>query len=480
MQKKYILAAALLCLVLLSYLFYHSCKRDTIAISPAEKVSIPDSSWLYGSLNLKELRKDIAWSSITNGDFNKLFQNDTSTNTLFKILKSPSSYSITEQNNIQYFSLWKNNHLYAGLLFTIENKELLLKSFKSASFKTTANTQFSFRTKEGYWLYNNQQLLFIGKQAQDSVLAHSIFNQTQHTVATPAANDSLYATCIINTIYYQDSAKHPLLDSTNIYIKLRNNDQHLALDWTYSGPATDYFNQAVLTDPDINTGFYFTCNPSKPGLEKLLELYQGKTPAKRTGNIDFQSLISMLQNNTYSVEFNGWKKQKKSFFVSELNDEFEMILAKKDSGFFEPCFYATLIPADKKIVSAFLSSLQKQGLISNNNTSPFRITLGDFDSELLLMKDSSLIYQNKHAIRQKTVKTNQQAACIVQLKPALLENLFTRENHVKITKKITQVKAIRIDAFKEKKSLHGSVTTEFQANKHPILALIELLKHQNH
>src|SRR6187431_1471257 len=93
MRKGFIFAGLLLSLAL-SYLFYRSCKRDTLVIAPTDRVTIPDSSWLYGSINLKQIKKDIAWSTVLNGDFNKIFQADTGTNTLLKILRSPNKYSI--------------------------------------------------------------------------------------------------------------------------------------------------------------------------------------------------------------------------------------------------------------------------------------------------------------------------------------------------------------------------------------------------
>ena len=124
MSKRVHLVVFFIALCML-YLFYRSCRRDTVFITPADRVSIPDSAWLYGSINFKQIRKEIAWSTVLNGYFSKIFQTDTSNNTLLKVLRAPDQYLITEQDNIRYFSVWKDSLNYNGLLFALTNKEAL-------------------------------------------------------------------------------------------------------------------------------------------------------------------------------------------------------------------------------------------------------------------------------------------------------------------------------------------------------------------
>jgi len=478
MQKKYILVTSILFLLSITYLFYHSCKRDTVVIKPQERVSIPDSSWLYGSLNFEQLRKDIAWSSILNGDFTKLFQTDTSSNTLLAILKSPSSYSIVEQNNIQYFSICKNQHVYTGLLFSLENKEQLIQAFKSTAYTVGSNTQHSFRTNEGYWLYNDHNLLFIGKQYQDSLLAHSFFNQTNHTTIIPRTNDSTYAVCTINTQYYQDSTMHPMFDSASIYIQLKKNTTCVDIDWKYSGVATAFFNQTSLIKPNDPNGFYLTLNPTTIGLQKAIDVYQQKATNRKKQSLNVTAFISFLQNNTAIVEFNGWKKIKNSFFTSVLNDEFEMVLVKKDSSYLEPSFRFEVNQHNTKNTLPFLTYLHKEGLISNNTESPFAITLGNFDSELIVLKDSTFVYQNKHADIIKRSGTTQEGVFILQLKPAFIQGLKSQRN-ITIEEKYKLIDMVQVEAFKENSTLEGNIKVFFSDEKHPIISSIQLFKNQS-
>jgi hypothetical protein len=103
-MRKGFIFAGLLAAFALSYLFYRSCKRDTLVISPMLRISVPDSSWLYGSFDLEQTKKDIAFSTLLNGDFNKIFQTDTTTN---KMPYGTSLYGKTAQIIKAYSLHWK-------------------------------------------------------------------------------------------------------------------------------------------------------------------------------------------------------------------------------------------------------------------------------------------------------------------------------------------------------------------------------------
>ena len=474
MQKKHLFIVSFILLSGITYLFYHSCKRDTPVITPIVQLSIPDSSWLYGTFNLEQIRRDIALSSLLNGDISKLFQVDTNSNTLLKIFRSPSDYSITDQDNIRYFSIWKNNIMYNGLLFNIENSKQLLEIFKSDSLAIQKRTVFSFRTGEGYWLYNNQHLLFIAEQQQDSVVAQNIFSQPAQSIQL-TANDSLYLSCTINTQFYLDSIKHPFIDSSFIQVAVKANTACIDIDWNYKGNAVNYFNQVPILEPSENAGLYAACSPTPAGLDKLLNLYTGTHTGSQKLPVDLHAFVNILQNNTFTVEFEGWNKLLQSFYRYELNDEFETVLVKKDSLYLEPTFRIRVANANNKEITEFLNYLHQAGLISKNKKPPFKTTLGNFDSELEISKDSVLVFQNSHPPAAKQSDKTKNGVLFLTCKPANIKGLYDQKE-LKERKKIASVTELNIAGYKTGNALDGNVKVSFKENKHPLLSVIELIK----
>jgi hypothetical protein len=474
MRKRHLFIVSFILLSGIAYLFYTNGKRDTPVIAPVGQLAIPDSSWLYGTFNLDKISKDIALSSLLNGDISKLFQADTNSNTLLKIFKSPTDYSITDQDNIRYFSIWKNHIMYKGLLFNVENNKQLQETFKSDSLRLQKTSAFSFRTSEGYWLYNNQNLLFIAQQLQDSLVAQNIFNQrTQSTQLV--ANDSLYLSCTINTQFYLDSIRHPLIDSSSIQIAVKANTDYIDIDWNYKGAAINYFNPVAIHEPSEDAGLYAACSLTRAGLDELLNAYAATTSGSHKLPIDLHAFINILQNNTLTVEFNGWDKLLQSFYRYELNDEFETVMVKKDSLYLEPTFRISLANADSKEITDFFNYLHQSGLISKNKKPPFKTTLGNFDSELMISKDSSLVFQNSHPpAEMRSDKVNN---CIFYLscKPYNIKGLFDQKE-LKERKKTASVAEFNIDAYKKSNTFNGHVKVLFKEDKHPLLSMVDLLK----
>ncbi len=473
MQKKHLFIVSFILLSGIAYLFYHSCKRDTPVITPAAQLSIPDSSWLYGTFNLEQIRQDIALSSLLNGDISKLFQVDTNSNTLLKIFRSPSDYAITDQDNIRYFSIWKNNIMHNGLLFNLENSKQLQETFKSDSLTIQKRTAFSFRTREGYWLYNNQHLLFIAQQQQDSLVAQNIFNQPAQSIQL-TANDSLYLSCNINTQFYLDSVQHPFMDPSLIQIAVKANTDYIDIDWNYKGSVINYLNPVVIHEPSEEAGLYAACSPTPAGLDRLLHVYTTASGSQKLP-VDLHAFINILQNNTLTVEFNGWNKLLQSFYRYELNEEFETVMVKKDSFYLEPTFRICLANADNKEITAFLNYLHQAGLISKNKKPPFKTTLGNFDSELKVLKDSSLVFQNSHPPATKQSDKIKTGVLFLTCIPNNIQGLFDQKEF-KERKKIASVTELNIDAYKKGDALNGHVTVLFKEDKHPLLSIIDLLK----
>ncbi|MGN6647306.1 MAG: hypothetical protein ACTHJT_12340 [Cytophaga sp.] len=474
MQKKHLFIVSFILLSGITYLFYTSGKRDTTVITPAVQLSIPDSSWLYGTFNLEQIRQDIALSSLLNGDISKLFQADTNSNILLKIFRSPSDFSITDQNNIRYFSIWKNNIMYNGLLFNIEDNRQLQENFKSDSLTLQKIIVFSFRTREGYWLYNNRHLLFIAKQQQDSLVAQNIFSQPAQSLQL-VANDSIYLSCTINTRFYLDSIPHPFLDSSLIQIAIKANTDNIDIDWNYKGTAVNYFNQVRIPGPAKDDGLYAACSPTPAALDELLNVYTTTCTGSQKMSVDLHPFMSILENNTLTVEFDGWNKLLQSFYRYELNEEFETVMVKKDSLYLEPTFRITLANAGQKEITNFITYLHQAGLISKNKKPPFKTTLGNFDSELNISKDSSLIFQNSHpAAAKQSDKINN---CIFYLscKPNNIQGLFDQKEF-KERKEIATIAELNIAGYKTENELHGSIKASFNEDKHPLLSVIELMK----
>lgn len=490
MRKGFIFAGLLLSLAL-SYLFYRSCKRDTLVIAPMDRVAIPDSSWLYGSINLKQIKKDIAWSTVLNGDFNKIFQTDTNTSTLLKILRSPNTYSIREQDDIRYFSIWKDSSHYKGLLFTLENDASLKKTFKSDSFNLKQKTIYSFRTGEGIWLYNANNLLFVSG-ISDSLAACSFFaikDTAQSTVAPEQRADTLEFSSDktilisghINTLFLPATIKPVLLDSALLSFQVMSNDDVLDINWTYKGFLAATLNQSSITHFNTEAALFCVANLNIPGIKQLfnkLPSFQ-KSYLKDKKTID--PFIEAVNNNNLTIEFNGWKKIKSSYYTSVMNDEFETVLQKKDSSIIEPIFKITLEQKNKTAALNFLSYLQKEGLVSNGKQ-PFAIIYGNFDSELSLDNNNTFTIRNKHTTDWASTPGPEplDAALFLQINPASLKGLSDSniEKHT-LFKKINMYEQITytvIHVKKEQNKLTGNIKIKFTGEAHPFISLIKVLK----
>lgn len=483
MQKKYIFSGIILALLIVSYLFYRSCERDTIVIEPAERLSLPDSAWLSGSINLDQIRKELAWSALLNGDVFKLFQADTNSGTLIQIFKSPADFSILQQNNIPYVSIWKDTVRYTAIFFQIEHVEGLKKIAQPDSLTINQKTVYSFRTKEGIWMYNLHNLLFTGQAKADSLFAVSMFRNSTASVRETPASENVLLTANIQTQYIPDTSMHPLLKQSAIQLLLKNNSNALEIDWTYTGPAAAFFTQGRLPVTPDSTGFFFTCIPSMDSIQSFIHqmpqlhaLYQNNNHALS------DTLFSILDNNTFCFAFNGWRKVKNSYYTSVMNDEFEMVLQKKDTNFVEPIFHMQVTQPDKASATGFIAYLQKQGLISAESNSNFTVILGNFDSNLRFEKNNSLVLQNKHQIHIKKTGTTDSIsrACVLHVQPQFISGLF--DSKIKkvgfspIDSNLKPIKSLEFSAFKNQNSLSGSCILTFNKDQHPVISCIQLLK----
>jgi hypothetical protein len=494
MRKGFIFAGLLLTFAL-SYLFYHSCKRDTLVIAPADRIAIPDSSWLYGSINLEQTKKDIAWSALLNGDFNKIFQTDTNTNVLLKILRSPNNYSITEQDNIRYFSVWKDSINYKGLLFTLENNAALKQAFKSDSFDLEQKKLHSFRTSQGFWLYNATNLLFVSG-VSDSLAACSFFNKKDTSyvsIASDNSNDTLdfssdqtiLISGNINTLFIPATIKHALVDSALFSFNVMSNDHLLDIKWTYKGFLTAALNQSFITHFNNDAALFCMANFNIAGmkgiLNKIPSLQQSYLKEKET----FDPFLKACDNNNLTIEFNGWKKIKSSYYTSVLNDEFETVLQKKDSSIIEPVFNISLAQKNKTAALHFLAYLQKEGLVSKGKQQPFAIIYGNFDSELNLDNNNTFIVHNKHTTDWASTPGPEplDAALLLEITPASLKGLSDSniENSAALQafEKYKQINSVILHVKKEQNQLSGNIKIEFEDKSHPLISFIKMLKNSN-
>ena len=481
-MRKGFIFGGILCITLLSYLFYHSCKRDTLVIAGPDRISLPDSSWVYGTVNLDQIKKEVAWSTLLNADFSFLFNTDTLSNTLITLLKSPNSYSIIEQNNILFFSEWKRPYTYHVLSFKLNGADALKAAFKSDSVKIKTSNVYSFRTQEGFWMYNASNLICIASQIQDSTYALQLFQQTHSSIREPIPSDSILVQTIIRTVYLPDSMQQPLLDSAHIEIALKQDNEALRVDWTYTGPQETCLSQSTIRLPAPQTGFFLSCTQTTAGMDKVLAAFDTNNTFYKKNKKGIDVFKKALSENRLRVEFNGWKKMKTSYYVSKMNDEFEMVLQKIDTSFIEPLFQCNLEQKNSSETNAFLSFLKKEGLISKQSHNNYTLVFGNFDSELRVEKDHSITLENKH--KQGSVEENPTAtfpsALYVELKPAFIQGLFDDRMQKEIPSNVIQhlkkIEWIRVQVNKNDTTLKGTTTIRFNEKKHPIIALMGLLK----
>jgi hypothetical protein len=490
MRKGFIFAGLLFTLTL-SYLFYRSCKRDTIVTGPMDRIQIPDSSWLYGSINLKQIKKDITWSVLLNGDFNKIFQTDTSTNTLIKILRSPDTYSITQQDSIRYFSVWKDSINYNAMLFTLEDPAALKKSFKSDSFNLNQKNVYSFRTKEGIWLYDVNNLLFVSGTS-DSLAARSFFAVQNTSTISVASHieDTLYFTSDqislisghINTSFIPAAIKPALLDSAFLSFQVMSNDEMLDLKFTYNGFLSTALNQSSITHQNNEAALFCAANLNVAGIERLLSKIPSVQQLYLKQKAKIAPLLSALNTNNLTLEFNGWKKIKSSYYTSVMNDEFETVLQKRDSSIIEPVFKISLEQKSKTAALNFLNYLQKEGLVAKGTQQPFAIIYGNFDSELNLDANNTFVIRNKHTTGWPSTPGPEplDAALLLQIHPALIKGLsdanIEKHSLFEKFKNHKQIETAMLHVQKQQNQLTATVKITFNDKNHPFISLMKLLK----
>lgn len=490
-MRKGFIFAGLLAAFALSYLFYRSCKRDTLVISPMLRISVPDSSWLYGSFDLEQTKKDIAFSTLLNGDFNKIFQTDTTTNTLLKILRSPNNYSITEQDAIRYFSVWKDSTNYKGLLFALENDAALKHAFKSDSFTLKNKIVYSFRSREGIWLYNSTNLLFVSGSS-DSLAACRFFaaKDTSHIPVTSNHSDDtldfssdqkILISGHINTLFVPTSIKPTLSDSALISFNVMSNDALLDVSWMYKGFLTYAVNQSSITHHNNDAALFCMANLNVAGMERILNKIPTLQKTFQEQKKTLAPLLTAVNNNNLTMEFNGWKKIKSSYYISLMNDEFETVLQKKDSSIIEPIFKISLEQSNKTSALNFLTFLQKKGLISKGKQ-PFTIIYGNFDSEMRLNENNTFIAHNKHSSDWTSSSGPEAlgAALLIRISPASLKGLtdsnIDKPELFAALEKYNQIKTVLFHVQKEQDHLRGNIKIEFEGESHPFISLMKMFK----
>ncbi|HSY60735.1 MAG TPA: hypothetical protein VK796_02615 [Cytophaga sp.] len=491
MRKGFIFAGLLLSFAL-AYLFYRSCKRDTSVINSVHHITIPDSSWLFGSVNLKQIKKDIAWSTLLNGDFSKIFQTDTNSNTLIKILRFPDTYSIIEQDNIRYFSVWKDSINYKGLIFSLDNNAALKRSFKNDSFNFEQKKIYSFRTAQGFWLHDSTNLLFVSG-VSDSLAAYSFFNKKE-TSQAPATSDNgtdtldlssdqvILISGQINTLFIPASIKSSLLDSALFSFNIMSNDRILDIKCTYKGFLTATLNQSYVTHQNHEAALFCMANLNITGMKRMLNkipsLQQSYLKEKET----IDPFLKAIDNNNLTMEFNGWKKIKSSYYTSVMNDEFETVLQKKDSAIVEPMFKISLEQKNKTTALNFLSYLQKEGLVSKGTQQLFAVIYGNFDSELSLDENNTFTVHNKHTAHWASTPAPlaMDAALLLQINPALIKGLsdsnIGNPGLFKAFEKYKQINSVILHIQKEQNSLTGNIKIKFTEESHPFISLMKMLK----
>ena len=416
------------------------------------------------------------------GDLSFLFHSDTLSNTLITVLKSPSTYSIIEQNNIILFSETKAEHIYSGLILTLENADALKTAFVSDSIKSSHGDLYIFRSMEGIWVYNENNLIFIASQVQDSVYALHLFQHKHSNIMEPTLSDSILAKTIIRTVYLPDSLKHVLLDSAHIEIALKQNGDALQLDWTYMGKLAEGLAQSTFPLPHPETGFFLSGSQTINGMNKLLAAFDTSKITYKKNKQLIDVFKTALDGNRLRTEFNGWKKMKTSYYVSDMNDEFEMVIQQIDTTFIEPLFQCILEQKNSSETNVFLSFLKKEGLITKGIQNSYSVVLGSFDSELTVEKNNSIRFENKHKlIRMLPIAIHiQTAALYVELKPAYVQGLFDlsiqKEISSIVLNRLKKIEYITLQVNKDSTVLNGSTRIRFNKKNHPIIALIELMK----
>jgi hypothetical protein len=481
-MRKELIFGGILCITLIAFLFHHSCKRNTLLIGPSDRIFLPDSSWIYGTINLDQIKKEVAWSTLLSGDFLKLFHSDTLSSTLLSVLKSPSTYSIVEENNILFFSEWKKVYAYNSLLLKLDGADALKASFKSDSIKVETSYVYSFRTQEGFWMYNTNNLLYIASQVKDSIYALHLFENKHTNISEPIPSDSILIQTIIRTAYLPDNMQNPFLDSARIEMTLKQDVEALQLDWTYNGKISDILTNASIKLPHTETGFFLSSKQTAIGVDKALTYIDTTTNLFKKNKSIINVFKAALDNNVLRMEFNGWKKMKTNYYISKNNEEFEMVLQKVDTTFIEPLFKCTLEQINISKTNTLLFFLKKEGLITKESQNNYSIILGDFNSNLTVEKNNSITIENKH--KHPRLETSPEittsAALYVELNPAYLEGLFDgsiqKDIPPLVLKRLKKIESITINAIKNKTNISGTTTIRFNERSHPITALLGLLK----
>jgi hypothetical protein len=472
-MRRRIYLFVILSILFLSLLFYVFIKREVISESLSPSIGIPDSSWLVISIDLNKIKKDIAWTSLLKGDLNKLFQTDTTTNSLIQLLKSPSDFGINETKSVYYFSKSGKEQTYHSLIFIVENSKELEKHLGGDSVRANTGKIYITRTKEGIWLYDTHKLLIVFNQEDDSLTALRYFNQsyTNKPNYIPVS-DSGFISCDIHADYYSTVQKNPLLNNMIVHIELFKKNEELTATWTYKGLLTSYAANTLLPPAPEHSGIYFAGKLSEESLDSNFTSIPFYTKNKNLVDLFF----STIQSNTICCSFNGWEKIHRSYYVSEMNEEFNLELKKKDTTFNEPVFQIQVEQQNDSIQHVFLAYLKKEGLIIDQNKTSFKITVGNFDSELNILKNKSIYIQNKNTTHTPFPNGTMPGAFLWNINSSEIKGL-NESNIIKpdLVKSLLNIKKANLYGNKDSTGLSGSLLVTFKDGDHPFLQLMHIV-----
>jgi len=475
MQRRFYIIGTVL-IVILSFLLFNIYFKEPSTGTGAQKhhqLSSPDSSWLKASIDLNKIRKDIAWNTLLSGDFYKLFQTDTNNNTLIKLFKSPATFGISEEESIRYFSKWENKHMYQGLIFKLEDPSKLQSSIANNILSEKNNAPYTVRSKEGIWIFDSYNLLFLFTEDKDSITALRYFNHYSSSLKDIIVYaDSGLVSCMIQTDYLPSEKKYALTDSTILRFYITNHENQLNIQWNYTGPLGHYLKNAVLPESPANTGLYYAAGFSDDSQDSTLTSLPFYLKYKEL----CKPFLKIIQNNTLYGSFNGWKKIKNSYYVSQMNEEFQVELKKKDTSFNEPVFTIHIENPDTESQHPFLSTLVKNRLITYQKNSTYKIIPGNFDSKLIQLKGKGILIQNKHhntTLRSLIDTVN--AAFICNLRPDYIKELNESGIMSRQTlESLYTIEQIKIIGRKDSINLSGHISFSFKDSEHPFIQMMRI------
>lgn len=321
-------------LALASSLVLFACTKTDEEVAkdnPAIFFIHKQTSWI-ASINISKLKKEVFFDLLLSGKFKEIFQTSNQKTFLSECIFDSKSKGLS------------NDHpLYLSVLDIDSTKSIALHFIiKDSVLLNNYITNEGRRTNEGYFTRHKNQLLFIFKQNNDSIVAHTYF---QSAIATP----HYYPTDESVLLAYNR------MDSSTVDLNIETE----SIRCNYIYPSTYKETNTQFYQPTSSDGIFIQ---GQLNLAKILSLKK-KTPYLSSPYFsEILNNVDTTESSSFVFHFLGMKKEIKQLVKTIVDEEFETKNITTTEVFFSPAVNFSI--ERNKMSLQMVKNLETKGILT--------------------------------------------------------------------------------------------------------------------